>query len=112
MGKIKKEIISEELLAAYLDGIRHLNHADNKCIGRRWMPSGDTCYIRTGRQYDWNNFSEYPILPISQMAAKTRDNLCDFQCETYILKKGVVFDEADCLTDAKQNSTVKRNTII
>ncbi len=110
MGKNKKEIISEELLAAYLDG----NTTPEETMQIINALEEDECLqeiLVTSERVDsmiGNNFSEYPILPISQMAAKTRDNLCDFQCETYILKKkGVVFDEARLSDDAKQNSWLK-----
>ena len=110
MGKNKKEIISEELLAAYLDG----NTTPEETMQIINALEEDECLqeiLVTSERVDrmlGNNFSEYPILPMDQMAAKTKDNLCDFQCETYILqKKGVVFDEAILSDDAKRNCWLK-----
>ncbi len=44
------------------------------------------------------------FLPIRQMAADDGNNLCDFQCETYLLKKhGISFKDDQLAEEAKAN---------
>lgn len=64
-------------------------------------------YIVTERRLDYvnNQMKEYgSFIPIRSMAADDGKNLCDFQCESYILRsKGIKTEESVLSQRAKQN---------
>src|SRR5574344_450946 len=84
-----KTTISDELLAAYLEGnttpeetsliLSALEHDEQL---REILITAE----RVDCMLD-NEVSEYTLLPMEQLAAKEKDNLCDFQCEVFILGK-------------------------
>lgn len=107
---MKKNYISDELLAAYLEGkttpeettqvLRALEHDEQL----REL-------IITAERVDClldNAETEYELLPMEQLAAKEKDNLCDIQCEEYILSKlGIAFDSKKISEEAIFNKWLK-----
>ena len=64
-------------------------------------------YVVTERRLDYSNnqMKEYgSFIPIRSMAADDGKNLCDFQCESYILRlKGITTEESVLSERARQN---------
>lgn len=107
---MKKKTISDELLAAYLEGnttpeetmqvLRALEHDEQL---KELLITAE----RVDCMLDLTE-SEYTLLPMEQLAAKEKDNLCDVQCEEFILEKlGIAFDRKELSEEAKFNKWLK-----
>lgn len=104
--KTNKNMISEELFAAFEEGKTNAEEtmqvinalADNEDLQREYIISQqlDAMMGLDDEQTD--------ILPIMAMAAESEGNLCDFQCEQYILnRRKIVFDATALSEEAKSN---------
>ena len=103
--------ISDELLAAYLDG--NTNEAETmEVLGALNSDSELREILDIATQVDLDNpqFSilnsqfEKDALPMMRMAAESGNNICSVLCEAYVLhRRGVSFDEKDLLDVAQQN---------
>lgn len=110
MAKGNNINISDELLAAYLEGnttpeetmqvIRALEQ--NELLKEILITSERVDSMSE------NSKPEYTLLPMGQMAAKSNDNLCNIQCEEYILRKlNIDLDETDLSEEARENKWLK-----
>lgn len=106
MGTNKNYTISEELLAAFEEGKTNAE---------------ETMAILNALAVDENLQEEYilsqkldaimkkdevsmEILPMMALAAESKDNLCDFQCEQFILnRRNIIFDSSILSEEAKIN---------
>jgi len=112
MAKSNTISISDELLAAYLDG----NTTPEETMQVLRALEQDELLkeiLITSERVDSlseNNKPEYMLLPMGQMAAKAKDNLCDLQCEEYILRKlNIDFDATELSEEARENKWLKDN---
>lgn len=110
MAKGNKNSISDELLSAYMEGnttpeetmqvLRALEHDE---LLQEILITAE----RVDSMLD-EDTSEYILLPMAQMAATAKNNLCDFQCEEYILRKlRIEFNIFDLSEEAKENCWLK-----
>ncbi len=101
-----KNIISEELFAAFEEG--KVNAEETRQVLNALARDKDLQkeYI-VSQQLDammGSDEAQIDILPISAMAAECEDNLCDFQCEQYILgRRNIGFDTTALSEEAKSN---------
>ncbi len=106
MGTNKWNIVSEELLAAFEEG--HTRAEETMKIVNALANDEDLQkeYIISQQLDAMMGFDEEQtdILPITAMAAECEDNLCDFQCELYILnRRNIGFDSTNLSEEAKSN---------
>lgn len=95
--------ISDELIAAYLEGkttpaetLQVLEAIKTDPILR------ETLNIALGIDNEDDNMVE--LLPVMQMAAESGENLCSVMCEVYIMqRRGVGFDENRIIETARKN---------
>ena len=100
----KNDIYWDNLTAVYLDGKASLIEVRELFAEIKVNPSLretlDIC-LQTEEEQDWT----YPML---RMVAETKDNLCDFMCELYILKqRGIECVSEDLLATARTNKWVQ-----
>lgn len=96
-----KHYISDELLAAYLDGntnetetLEVLNAAKSDPELRKVLEVA----------LDVDETASYDVLPMMRLAAESGNNICSVLCEAYVLhRRGIPFEEADLLDLAQQN---------
>lgn len=100
----KNDIYWDNLTAVYLDGkvspteVRELL-AEIK-VNPSLRETLEVC-LQTDEEQDW----AYPML---RMAAETKDNLCDFLCELYILQqRGLEYNSEDMLAMARASKWVQ-----
>lgn len=100
----KNDTYWDNLMAVYLDGkatsaeVRELL-AEIK-VNPSLRETLDIC-VQTEEEQDW----AYPML---RMAAETKNNLCDFMCELYILKqRGIECASEELLEKARVNKWVQ-----
>ncbi len=110
MAKGNNINISDELLAAYMEG----NTTPEETMQVLCALEQDELLkeiLITSERVDSmsaNSKPEYTLLPMEQMAAKAKDNLCDLQCEEYILRKlNIDFDEINLSEEARENKWLK-----
>lgn len=99
---INKDNISDELLAAFLEG--NVNKEEVKQVINAVGTDAELKEtLDIALQIDEE---EQPIL---QMAAEGGRNLCEIQCEVYVLRqRGKQVDEEELLKVAKENHWIKR----
>ena len=92
--------ISDELLAAFLDG-----NATSAEVQQVLDALHDDPELREIADIALRVEAQpAAILPMMQMAARSGENLCNFTCELYVLKRrGVAHDEAALLTTAREH---------
>lgn len=97
-----KDFISDELLAAFLEG--NVNKEEMEQV---LEAVGTDAELRETLDIALQiEEEEHPIL---QMAAEGGRNLCEIQCEAYVLRqRGIQVDEEDLLEVAKDNHWIKR----
>lgn len=97
-----KDYISDELLAAFLEG--NVNKEEMEQV---LEAVGTDAELRETLDIALQiEEEEHPIL---QMAAEGGRNLCEIQCEAYVLRqRGIQVDEEDLLEIAKDNHWIKR----
>ena len=102
-NKNKEKYISDELLAAYLDG--NTSEAETmEVLGA--IKSDPELREVLGIAMDVENVGafEYDTLPMMKLAAESGNNICSVLCEAYVLhRRGILFDEKDLLDIAQQN---------
>lgn len=101
---VKNDTYWNNLMAVYLDGqatpaeVRELL-AEIK-VNPTLRETLEIC-LQTGEELEW----AYPML---RMAAETKDNLCDFLCEIYILQqRGLEYNSEDMLAMARASKWVQ-----
>ena len=100
---MKSNRISEELLAAYLDG--NTNETETQEVLAALKADAELREV-LGIALDVENESlnTYDVLPMMKMAAESGDNICSVLCEAFVLhKRGVSFNEKDLLEMAQRN---------
>lgn len=97
-----KDYISEELLAAYLEG-----NVNGEEMTEVLQAMGTDAELQETLELALQlDEEEHPML---QMAAEGGRNLCEIQCEAYVLKHfGISIDESELLEVAKENHWIKR----
>lgn len=96
-----KEYISDELLAAYLDGETNIEETVRVLNALRNDPD-----LREALDISIQLDEEEPLL---QMAAEGGRNLCDVECEAYVLnQKGIDCNVEELLEIAKANHWIRR----
>lgn len=100
----KNETYWDNLIAVYLDGKASPTEVRELLAEIKVNPSlRETLEICL--QTDEEQELAYPML---RMAAETKDNLCDFMCELYILQqRGLEYNSEDMLTAARANKWVQ-----
>lgn len=99
----KNNFISDEQLAAYLDG--NLTEAET-CEVLRAMKSDKELSEILGIALDVDETTPVPydVLPMMQLAAESGNNICSILCEAYILnRREVPFSEHELLDLAQKN---------
>lgn len=100
-----KTIISDELLAAYLEG--NVTPAETLQVLRALKT--DPVLRETLNEAIGIEEEHEMSLPMMQMAAESGENLCSVMCEAYILRRrDIVFEESDLLDVAHKNHWLKR----
>lgn len=101
---VKNEAYWDNLIAAYLDG--HATPSEVRELLAEIKVNRvlrETLDIST--QLDEEQELAYPML---RMAAETKDNLCDFLCELYLLKqRGLAVNAEELLATARANKWVQ-----
>lgn len=100
----KNNFISDEQLAAYLDG--NLTEAE-ACEVLRAMKSDKELSEILGIALDVDETHPVPydVLPMMQLAAESGNNICSILCEAYILnRREVPFSEHELLDLAQKNN--------
>lgn len=105
----KHNMISDELIAAFLDGNVNAEEA-NKVLSA--LESDDELAeiisVSEAVDSDWAN-EECRIIPISALAGANPDNLCSFECEAFILRHlDFDIDHWSLLETAKANNWVRK----
>ena len=103
--------ISDELLAAYLDG--NTNEEETLEVLESMESDPELREIMdVAMQIDPNNCQlsiincqfESDVLPMMKLAAESGDNICSVICEAFVMhRRGVPFEEKDLLELAQQN---------
>ena len=95
--------ISDELLAAYLDGntngteMQEVLNAISKDPELREV-------LEIALDVGKDDSSTYDVLPMMKMAAESGNNICSVLCEAFVLhRRGVTFNEKNLLDMAQQN---------
>lgn len=104
-----KDSISDELLAAFLDG--NTNEAETlEVLGalKSNMELRETLDIASCVDDDCNSSFCNSVLPMMRLAAESGDNVCSVLCEAYILhRRDIPFEEKELLSIAKKNHWLK-----
>ena len=98
--------ISDELLAAYLEG----NTSQAETLQVLQALKTDPILRETLAVAISLEKKHEMALPMMQMAAESGENLCSVKCEAYIFgRRGIAFEEDDLLTTARNNHWLKDN---
>ena len=97
-----KEYISDELLAAYLDG--NTSEAETlETLNVLKSSSELREVLDIALEIEEEETSLYNVLPMMKLAADSGDNVCNVLCEAFVLHhRGISFEEKDLL-DAARN---------
>lgn len=101
-----KNIISEELFAAFEEGKTNAEETMRVINALAGDEDLQKEYIISKQLDAMMGFDEeqIDILPINAMAAECANNLCDFQCEQYVLnRRNISYDSTDLSEEAKSN---------
>lgn len=98
-----KNHISDELLAAYLDGNTSAAETREILEALRTNPElRETIDIALKVEHD-RTFT-YDVLPMRKLAAKSGNNICSVLCEAFVLhKRGIPFNEQELLETAQDH---------
>ncbi len=101
--KNKNNYISDELLAAYLDG--NTNEAETRSILRALNTDPELREVfDIAMDIEDDSVGTLDFLPMMKMAAESGNNICSVLCEAFILhRRGIAFDEKEMLGVAQQN---------
>ena len=99
--------ISDELLAAYLDG--NTNEAETQqVIAAIGVNPELRETLEIALSIDETENQTYDILPMLKLAADSADNLCSLLCEAFILhRREINFEEESLLSIARNNHWLK-----
>ena len=100
-------MITEELLAAFEEG---MTNAEEKALVLEYLAKDESLQEEfiLSQQLDammGADDEETDFLPMAQMAAKSEGNLCDFQCEQFILKRRKIEYNSDELSEEARNNS-------
>jgi len=102
-----KEYISDELLAAFLDG----NVGKKEALEVLQAVRSDAELRETleiALKVDEAEDQSYDILPMMKLAADSRNNVCGILCEAFILhRRDIAFEDKDLLSLAQENHWLK-----
>lgn len=102
--------ISDEMLAAYLDGNATQEETRQILEALKDSPELQELLITSERvdSYLEEGTATYTLLPMTRLAAEGEGNLCDVQCEEYILtKRRIAFDDSQLTEEARSNRWLK-----
>lgn len=106
MAKRDKEMISDELLAAYLEGntteeetLRVLRALEGDELLQELMVTAERVDAALGE-----GGRSYSLIPMTRMAAESEGNLCDVQCEEYVLRRRGIPADAEALEQAARDN--------
>lgn len=99
--------ISDELLAAYLDG--NTNEAETQQVIAAINANPELREtLEVALSIDEIESQTYDILPMMKLAADSTDNLCSLLCEAFILhRREINFEEENLLSIARNNHWLK-----
>lgn len=99
----KNDIISDELLAAYLDG--NTNEAETLSVLRALDTDPELQEVLDiAMDIENDNVGTPDFLPMMKMAAESGENFCSVLCEAYVLhKRDIPYDQRALLSLAQQN---------
>ena len=102
-----KKYISDELLAAYLDGNTSKDETLEVLNAMNADPSlKEVMDIALDLQEE--DTSTYNVLPMMKLAAESGNNICSVLCEAFILhRREVPFEEGELLAIAQNNNWLK-----
>ena len=102
-----KNNISDELLAAYLDG--NTNESETLEVLNALKSDPDLQEVfDLALDLEEERAATYNVLPMMKLAAESGKNICSVLCEAYILhKRGLPFDEKELLSIAQENHWLK-----
>lgn len=108
---MKSNNISDELLAAYLDGntneaetMEVLDALNSDLELREILDIATQVDLNNPQLSILNSQFEKDALPMMRMAAESGNNICSVLCEAFVLhRRGVSFNEKDLLDLAQQN---------
>ena len=101
-----KYLLSDELLAAYLEG----NTSQAETLQVLQALKTDPILRETLAVAISLEEKHEMALPMIQMAAESGENLCGVMCEAYIFgRRGIAFEEDDLLITARDNHWLKDN---
>lgn len=110
MTKDKRNNISDESIAAYLEG----NSTPEEAIQilQNLQRDSELQEILITAECIDNTIpfakQQYDLLPMAELAATAKGNLCDLQCEEYLLKSfSITFKNSDLSEQARENSWLK-----
>ena len=95
--------ISDELLAAYLDG--NTNGAETQeVLGAIRRDPELREVLEIALDVGKEDCNTYDVLPMMKMASESGNNICSVLCEAFVLhRRGVSFNEKELLDTAQQN---------
>lgn len=97
-----KNYISDELLAAYLDG--NTNEVETLEVLNAIKTDPELREVLDIAFREENEADTYDTLPMMKLAAESETNICSVLCEAFVLhRRGVPFEESDLLALAQQN---------
>ena len=98
-----KNDISEELLAAYLDGNTSATET-REILDALKTDTELREIIDIALEVEHDRVSTYDVLPMRKLAANSGDNICSVLCEAFVLhKRGIDFEEQELLETAQNN---------
>lgn len=99
----RNNYISDELLAAYLDG--NTREAETRKVLETLEVNQELREIvEIALQVENDGIITYDVLPMMKMAAESGNNVCSVLCEAFVLhRRGVPFEEKELLNIAQQN---------
>ena len=102
-----KNYISDELLAAYLDG----NTSESETLEVLNAIKGDPSLkevLDIALDLEEEEYATYNVLPMMKLAAQSGNNICSVLCEAFILhRREVPFEETELLAIAQNNHWLK-----
>ena len=102
-----KKYISDELLAAYLDG--NTNEAETLEVlnAIKDDPSLEEV-LDIALDLEEEEYATYNVLPMMKLAAESGNNICSVLCEAFILhRREIPFEESELLAIAQKNHWLK-----
>lgn len=104
--KTNKNMILEELLASFMEGTTNLENTALvlKALAEDEELQEEYILLKKLDAIMGENAEVIERVPIVALAADSDDNLCDYQCEQYILKRRKIdFDTSSLSEEAKNN---------